>query len=137
MAWFLFVVSALENVVSEMTMNQTARAAKARDKAYKLTDSHRLYLLVPPNGSKLWKWGYAYAVAEDDGLGLIRWSVCSMPRHAGWAQAQLAEGKDPSVIRKLGSRANLEAGRNAFSAWRVMHDNARANGRRSMPPICP
>ena len=30
------------------------RAAKPRDKAYKLTDS--LYLLVKPGGSKLWKW---------------------------------------------------------------------------------
>ncbi len=36
------------------------RAAKPRDKAYKLTDSHRLYLLVKPGGSKLWKWSYSY-----------------------------------------------------------------------------
>jgi len=45
-----------------MTMLSEAkiRAAKTRDKAYKLTDSHRLYLLVKPNGSKLWKWNYAY-----------------------------------------------------------------------------
>ncbi len=45
-----------------MTMLSDAkiRAAKPRDKAYKLTDSHGLYLLVTPNGSKLWKWSYAY-----------------------------------------------------------------------------
>ena len=28
------------------------RAAKPQDKPYKLTDSHRLYLLVKPSGSK-------------------------------------------------------------------------------------
>ena len=32
------------------------RAAQPQDKPYKLTDSHRLYLLVKPSGSKLWKW---------------------------------------------------------------------------------
>jgi hypothetical protein len=36
------------------------RAAKPQQKPYKLTDSHRLYLLVKPNGSKLWKWNYSY-----------------------------------------------------------------------------
>ena len=36
------------------------RAAKPQDKPYKLTDSHRLYLLVKPSGSKLWKWSYSY-----------------------------------------------------------------------------
>lgn len=37
------------------------RAAKPRDKAYKLTDSHRLYLLVTPSGGKLWRWNYPFA----------------------------------------------------------------------------
>lgn len=37
------------------------RAAKTREKEYKLTDSCRLYLLAKPGGSKLWKWSYAYA----------------------------------------------------------------------------
>ncbi len=36
------------------------RAAKAQGKAYKLTDSHRLYLLVTAGGAKSWKWSYAY-----------------------------------------------------------------------------
>jgi len=31
------------------------RAAQPQDKPYKLTDSHRHYLLVKPCGSKLWK----------------------------------------------------------------------------------
>jgi hypothetical protein len=44
-----------------MLTDAKVRAARAREKEYKLTDSHRLYLLVKPGGSKLWKWSYAYA----------------------------------------------------------------------------
>jgi len=36
------------------------RAAKPREKAYKLTDSNRLFLLVTPSGGKLWRWNYSY-----------------------------------------------------------------------------
>ena len=32
--------------------------AKAREKAYKLADEKGLYLLINPNGSKLWKLKY-------------------------------------------------------------------------------
>ncbi|TCD10997.1 hypothetical protein E0D81_22065 [Lelliottia amnigena] len=32
----------------------TARTAKPREKEYKLTDSHGLYLVVKPTGSKRW-----------------------------------------------------------------------------------
>ena len=36
------------------------RAAKPQAKPYKLTDSHRLYLLVTPSGGKLWRWNYVF-----------------------------------------------------------------------------
>ncbi len=64
------------------------RAAKPRDKAYKLTDSHRLYLLVKPGGSKLWKWSYSYdgrqrtlhlGVYPKVSLVDARVEVCSAP----------------------------------------------------------
>jgi len=44
------VVPASEKRVLEIAMLNDAkiRAAKPREKAYKLTDSHRLYLLVKP-----------------------------------------------------------------------------------------
>ena len=49
-------------MVSEANVLNDAkvRTAKPRQKPYKLTDGHRLYLLVKPNGSKLWKWNYSY-----------------------------------------------------------------------------
>jgi hypothetical protein len=40
------------------------RAAKAGDKPYKLGDEHGLYLLVKPNGSKLWKLKYRFLEKE-------------------------------------------------------------------------
>ena len=34
------------------------KTAKQKDRAYKLADSGGLYLLVQPNGSKLWRYRY-------------------------------------------------------------------------------
>jgi hypothetical protein len=34
--------------------------AKARDRAYKLTDADALYLVVNPTGTKLWRMNYRY-----------------------------------------------------------------------------
>lgn len=43
------------------TLFATAVAsAKSRDKDYKLSDGGGLYLLVRPNGSKLWRLNYTY-----------------------------------------------------------------------------
>ena len=36
------------------------RAAKSAEKPYRLADTGGLYLLVPPAGSKLWRWNYRY-----------------------------------------------------------------------------
>ena len=43
-----------------MLNDAKVRAAKPREKAYKLTDSNRLFLLVTPSGGKLWRWNYSY-----------------------------------------------------------------------------
>ena len=37
-----------------------ARTAKPREKEYKLTDGHGLYLLVKPTGSKRWYLKYRF-----------------------------------------------------------------------------
>ena len=34
------------------------KSAKAQDRAYKLADSGGLYMLVQPNGSKLWRYKF-------------------------------------------------------------------------------
>jgi len=38
----------------------TCLSAPAREKAYKLTDAHQLYLFAAPKGGKLWRMDYAF-----------------------------------------------------------------------------
>jgi len=88
-------------VVLEIAMLNDAkiRAAKPREKAYKLTDSHRLYLLVKPAGSKLWKWSYAYAGKQKTmHLGIYPLVTLAEARaKRDEARAQLSDGRDPPV----------------------------------------
>ena len=40
------------------------RSAKPKEKPYKLSDGGGLYLLIQPNGSKLWRLKYRFAEKE-------------------------------------------------------------------------
>ncbi len=48
-----------------MLTDSAIRGAKPKDKPYKLTDSHGLYLQVTPNGSKLWRYRFELAGSES------------------------------------------------------------------------
>lgn len=57
--------------------DSVVRAAKPKDKPYKLSDTGRLYLLVTTAGSKYWKWNYrldgkdcTYTIGEYRDVGL-------------------------------------------------------------------
>lgn len=92
------------------------RAAKPREKAYKLTDSHRLYALITPSGGKLWRWGYVYNGKQKSMAFGIYPMVTLLDARAkrDEALAQLKDGRDPAVARKMRIEANLEAGRQTF-----------------------
>ncbi|MFT4058450.1 MAG: Arm DNA-binding domain-containing protein [Legionella sp.] len=48
-----------------MTLTVTQiKNAKPKEKAYKLADEQGLYLLITPNGSKLWKLKYRFEGIE-------------------------------------------------------------------------
>lgn len=47
------------------------RALKPRDRIYKCSDSHKLYLEVHPTGSKLWRYEYLY-LDKDKRIALGR-----------------------------------------------------------------
>src|SRR3546814_15916573 len=107
-AWSRFVVPALEKRGSgdDMLNDAKIRAAKPRDKEYKLTDSHRLYLLVTPNGSKLWKWSYAHDHKQKT-MAFGRYPMVSLVdarSKRNDARALLAEG------REIGRESNRERG---------------------------
>ncbi|QDK31735.1 tyrosine-type recombinase/integrase [Sphingomonas sp. IC081] len=111
-----------------MLSDAKIRAIKPRDKAFKLTDSHRLYLLVKPNGSKLWKWNYTYGEKQKTMAFGIYPMVTLVEARAkrDKARAELEEGKDPSTVKKLRIEANLEIARNTFElVAREWFENAR------------
>ena len=105
-------------MVLEIAMLNDAkiRAAKPREKAYKLTDSHRLYLLVKPAGSKLWKWSYAYAGKQKTmHLGIYPLVTLAEARaKRDEARAQLSDGRDPAIVKRLRIEANVQSARTTF-----------------------
>jgi Arm DNA-binding domain len=78
------------------------KAAKPRDKPFKLSDSHGLFLLVNPGGSKLWRWRYRFDRKEKL-MALGEYPIMSLARarelhFAG--RKTLAAGIDPMAERK-------------------------------------
>ncbi|WP_343611996.1 integrase arm-type DNA-binding domain-containing protein [Novosphingobium sp.] len=105
------------------------RAAKAREKMYKLTDGHQLFLMVMPSGSKLWKWNYRYnGLQRTMGIGSYpMFSLLDARACREEARRVLAEGKDPVVEKRLNIEANLRNGRCTFE--RVAREwHAELNG---------
>lgn len=94
------------------------RAAKPRDRDYKLSDARGLYLLVRPNGSKLWRFKYRYLNVEKKlSLGAFPdVTLKAARRQCDLARHKLADGIDPSrekriakIAAKLGAETRFEA----------------------------
>ncbi|UJS24040.1 Arm DNA-binding domain-containing protein [Thiothrix winogradskyi] len=80
------------------SLNDTAvKNAKPKDKEYKLSDGGGLYLLVKPNGSKLWH--YKYKLQKEKVLSIGSYPEISLKDarllHEE-ARALWARGVDPS-----------------------------------------
>ena len=102
-----------------------AKASKPRDRAYKLADGEGLYLLVKPNGSKLWRMKYRLSGKEKllsfgayPELGI---AAAREKRTA--AKALLAKGQDP-----MKSKAEMisEEGSAFFEVAKRWHDNRKS-----------
>ncbi len=78
------------------------RAAKSAERPYRLADLGGLYLLVPPAGSKLWRWNYRYG-GKQKTMPLGKYPDISLAdartAHQA-ARAQLRDGNDPMAQRK-------------------------------------
>jgi integrase len=94
------------------------KAAKGRDKAYKLTDGEGLYLTVMPNGSRYWRMNYrhfgkqktlAFGVWPEVGLAEAR-------EQRDAARKLIARGEDPGERIKLDRIAATVAAANSFAA---------------------
>jgi integrase len=78
------------------------RAAKPREKSYKLTDGHGMYLEVMPNGSKYWRLKYRIDGKEKRmALGVYPAVTLLAARKArDEAKDQLRAGLDPTAEKK-------------------------------------
>jgi len=102
-----------------MPLTDTAiRAAKPKEKPYKVADSHGLYLLVNPRGSKLWRVKYRINGTERKlALGTYPEITLAEARAArDAARKQLAHAVDPNAAKRQARvDASIRAG-NTFAS---------------------
>lgn len=109
-----------------MPLTETqAKNSKPRERAYKLADSEGLFLLVQPNGTKLWRMKYRVAGKEKllsfgayPALGI---AAARDKRKA--AKALLAEGKDPM---KAKGEVISENGDTFYMVAKRWHENRQS-----------
>lgn len=113
-----------------MLSETKVKAAKPRPKPYKLSDGGSLFLLVTPSGGKLWRWNYLYD-GKQKSMAFGAWPHVSIGDARGKrdeAYSVLAEGRDPSIVKRLKIEAVIEASRANGTPM------PSRNGRRSTPP---
>lgn len=87
-----------------MPLTDTAiRAAKPKEKPYKVADSKGLYLFVQPSGARYWRYDYRFQNKRKVlALGLYpAVSLAEARAERDKARGQIANGEDPSFNRKL------------------------------------
>jgi integrase len=97
-----------------MLSESAVRAARPREKAYKLKDERGLYLLVTPKGAKLWRLRYRLHGRETM-LGLGSYPDVGLKDardRRDEARKNVAGGRDPAAAR----RAEREGRANTFAA---------------------
>jgi integrase len=93
-------------------------AAKPREKAWTLSDSQSLYLVIQPNGSKLWRFNYRF-LDKQKKLHLGGWPTISLAEaraRRDEAKKKIAEGIDPALDKKRARIAAKYAAANTFEA---------------------
>lgn len=93
-------------------------AAKPRAKAWNLSDSQNLYLVIQPNGSKLWRFNYRF-LDKQKKLHLGGWPTISLAEarvRRDEAKKKIAEGIDPALDKKRARIAAKYAAANTFQA---------------------
>jgi integrase len=100
-----------------MSLSDTKiKAAKANDKPVKITDGQGMYLLVNPNGSKLWRFKYRVD-GKEKLLALGSYPEVGLKEareRRDEARRLHANGVDPAVNRQVQKAARLERGANSF-----------------------
>lgn len=82
-----------------MLTDQAIRSAKPGDKPYRITDGRGLFLLIKPNGGKLWRYNYRFnGLQKTLALGVYPDTSAKLARQKlDDARQLLAKGVDPMV----------------------------------------
>lgn len=94
----------------------TVTSARPREREYKLTDGAGLYLLVKPNGTKLWRLNYAY-LGKQRTLSFGAWpdiGLADARERRDEARKLIAAGLDPSHEAKLAEARAMLSEENSF-----------------------
>ena len=95
------------------------KGARSKDRPYKLADGEGLFLLVKPNGSKLWRLKYRFQGKEkllsfgaypDIGISAAR-------ELRAIAKGTLAKGRDPMVVKPRKDSGDGETLKSAAKLW--------------------
>jgi len=94
------------------------RSTKPAEKAFKVSDSGGLYLLVKPNGAKLWRWKYRIAKKENHfAIGVYPSVSLAEAREARDAARKLVkQGIHPAHERQAQQAAQVAENANTFEA---------------------
>ena len=96
--------------------NTKIQSAKAKDKPYKLSDERGLYLEVAPSGGKWWRFKYRFR-GKEKRISLGTYPDTSLARareRREEARKQVAEGLDPSLLKRIKQRQNADLEANSF-----------------------
>lgn len=105
------------------------RAAKPKEKAYKLADEKGLFLLITSSGSKSWRFKYRIAGKEKLlSIGLYPDVNLAAAREArDKARKLLVEGVDPGIAKQVSKRSAKQSIENSFEAiareWYAKYSN--------------
>ena len=112
-----------------MPLSDTAcRNAKPRDKAYKLSDSGGLYLLVHPNGGRYWRWKYRW-MGKEKLLAFGTYPDVPLTKardERNEARKKLDAGLDPSALKKQAKHVGQIKAANTFEVIAREWHSARA-----------
>lgn len=101
-----------------------ARSSKPRDRAYKLADGGGLFLLIQPNGSKLWRMKYRYAGKEKllSFGSYPKVAVAAARKKRTAAKDVLSSGQDPAKVQP---DAEPNEDRTFLAVATLWHDNRK------------
>jgi hypothetical protein len=94
------------------------KAAKPREKPYKLADGGALFLLVKPNGGRYWRMNYRF-LGLNKSLSFGAWpdvGLADARERRDEARKLLAKGEDPGARIKLDRMAAMVAASNSFKS---------------------